>query len=138
MSPEQIIAALDRAVTVDITTTGRRSGRPRRIEIWIIKVDGAYLITGTPGTRDWYANLQADNRLILHLKDDFPVDLAAEAVPVLDPDRRREILTAPQTKWYRGEADVDAMVAESPMVKLVFRDLENGSESATRRSQSAP
>ena len=131
MSPEQIIAALDRAVTVDITTTGRRSGLPRRIEIWMVRVDGSYLITGTPGARDWYANLQADPGLILHLKDDVPVDLAAEAVPVLDPDRRREILTAPQTEWYRSEADVEAMVAGSPMVKLVFRDLEDGSGSAT-------
>ncbi len=129
MSPEQITAALDRAVTVDITTIGRRSGLPRRIEIWMVKVDGRYLITGTPGARDWYANLQADPRLILHLKDDVVVDLPAEAVPILDPEQRRTILTAPETRWYRGEADLDVMVAGSPMVKLVFRDLENGSGS---------
>ena len=131
MSREQIIAALDRAVTVDITTTGRRSGLPRRIEIWMVKVDGSYLITGTPGARDWYANLQADPRLILHLNDDLVKDLPAQAVPILDPQQRRAVLTAPETEWYRGEADLEAMVASSPMVKLVFRDLENGSGSAT-------
>ena len=131
MSPEQIIAALDRAVTVDITTTGRRSGLPRRIEIWMVKVDGNYLITGTPGARDWYANLQADPGLILHLKDDVVMDLPAEAVSILDPEERQMILTAPETKWYRGEADLGAMLAGSPMVKLVFRDLENGSGSTT-------
>lgn len=85
MSREQIIAALDRAVTVDITTTRRRSSLPRRIEIWMVKVDGIYLITGAPGARDWYANLQADRRLILHLKGDFVADLPAVAVPILGP-----------------------------------------------------
>ena len=49
--------------TIDITTTGRRTGRPRRIEIWMLDVDGRYFITGTPGRRDWLANLSADPKL---------------------------------------------------------------------------
>jgi hypothetical protein len=42
--------------TVDITTTGRQTGLPRRIEIWMLDVDGRFFITGTPGQRDWVAN----------------------------------------------------------------------------------
>jgi deazaflavin-dependent oxidoreductase (nitroreductase family) len=138
MGPHEIIAALDRAVTADITTTGRRSGLPRRIEIWMVKVDGCYVITGTPGARDWYANLLANPDLILHLKGEVLLDLPAEAVPILEPRTRRAILTAPETAWYRREADVEAMVADSPMVKLVFRGLDNGGKSSTSRSRSAP
>ena len=37
-------------LTVDITTTGRTSGLPRRIEIWMLDVDGRFFITGTTGT----------------------------------------------------------------------------------------
>ena len=47
-------------LTIDITTTGRRSGQARRIEIWMLDVDGRFFITGTPGRRDWLANLLAD------------------------------------------------------------------------------
>ena len=121
----------DRIEIVEITTIGRTTGEPRRLEIWMYALDGRYIITGTPGPRDWYANLQADPRLILHLKDELVTDLPALAVPILDPQQRRAVLTAPETEWYRGEADLEAMVASSPMVKLVFRDLENGSGSAT-------
>ena len=31
--------------TIDITTTGRRSGQPRRIEIWMMVVDERFFIT---------------------------------------------------------------------------------------------
>ena len=43
--------------TIDITTIGRRSGAPRRIETWFHRVNGRVYLTGTPGRRDWYANL---------------------------------------------------------------------------------
>ena len=54
--------------TIDITTVGRRSGIPRRIEVWFHRVDGHWYITGVPGPRSWYANLRANPRFTLHLK----------------------------------------------------------------------
>ncbi|MFT5267953.1 MAG: hypothetical protein ACI88C_001380 [Acidimicrobiales bacterium] len=33
-------------MTIDITTTGRHSGGPCRIEIWLLNVDAALSITG--------------------------------------------------------------------------------------------
>lgn len=33
---------------IDITTIGRKSGQPRRIEIWFHNLDGRLYITGTP------------------------------------------------------------------------------------------
>jgi hypothetical protein len=47
--------ALGTDKVIDITTTGRRSGRETRLEIWFHRVGGRYYITGRPGARDWYA-----------------------------------------------------------------------------------
>ena len=43
--------ALERDTLIDITTTGRRTGMPRRTEIWFHYQDGRILITGSPGAR---------------------------------------------------------------------------------------
>lgn len=40
---------LARDRTVDTTTMGRKSGKPRRIEIWIHNLDGRLYLTGSPG-----------------------------------------------------------------------------------------
>ena len=39
--------ALAHDLTVDISTTGRRGGEPRRIEIWLLGIDDRSFITGT-------------------------------------------------------------------------------------------
>src|SRR5215211_6597423 len=54
--------------TIDITTMGRTSGLPRRIETWFYRVDDEIYLTGLPGRRDWYANLLANPDFTFHLK----------------------------------------------------------------------
>ena len=112
--------ALDHDLTVDITTTGRRSGQPRRLEIWMLQVEGRWFITGTPGPRDWLANLRADPRLTLHLKESATADLPARAVEVTDGSTRRLVLTHAVARWYRSQHDVEGLVADAPMVELFF------------------
>jgi len=120
-----VIADLDRAqdgpITVDVTTTGRRSGLPRRIEIWVIKVGERLVIAGTPRPRDWLANLQADPNMVLHLKDSVVADLSFEAREVTDSAVRREIWMHPSTEWYRGQASVEDLIATAPTVELTPR-----------------
>ena len=53
-------SAADR--TVDISTTGARTGRTRRIEIWFYRVDGEIYLSSQPATRSWYVNLLANPR----------------------------------------------------------------------------
>ena len=44
-----------------LTTTGRRSGRPRRIEIWFTRHEGRYYLVAEHGLRaQWVQNLVAD------------------------------------------------------------------------------
>ena len=104
--------------TVDITTTGRSSGQPRRIEIWMLDVDGRFFITGTPGPRDWLANLRADPRLVVHLKRRAGIDLEATATEVTDPATRRQVLEHLTATWYRTQTSLDELEASAPMVEV--------------------
>jgi len=106
--------------TIDITTTGRRSGRARRIEIWMLDVDGRFFITGTPGRRDWLANLRVDPSLTVHLKREAHVDLPARAESVTDAVTRRRVLEHLSARWYRGQVALDDLVATAPMVEVTF------------------
>lgn len=112
--------ALEHDPTVDITTTGRRSGEPRRIEIWMMVVDDRFFITGTPGRRDWLANLRANPRLTVHLQGDSMTDLAAQAAEVRDESTRRLVVEHVNAAWYRGQAPIDDLVADAPMVEVTF------------------
>lgn len=89
-------AAGTRERIVDITTTGRRSGRPRRIEIFFYRAHGAtYLCSGAGGgPTGWNANLRANPAFIFHLKNGVKADLPAHATPVTDPAERAAVLTA--------------------------------------------
>ena len=108
--------------TVDITTTGRRSGQARRIEIWMLDVDGRFFITGTPGRRDWLANLIGQPSLVVHLKRHAHLDLAARAAPVVDDVTRRRVLEHLNARWYRGQSPIEDLVVAAPMVEVTFEE----------------
>jgi deazaflavin-dependent oxidoreductase (nitroreductase family) len=80
--------------TVDITTTGRRSGQPRRIEICFYRFGDAVYLSGVPGprTRDWLVNLTAEPRFTFHLKNGVVADLPAVAEVITDPAQRHRVL----------------------------------------------
>ena len=114
--------ALRRSQIVDITTTGRRTGEPRRIEIAIHPIGGRLWISGMPSrrTRAWIRNLEADPRLTLHLKGDVRADLAAHGRIVTDEEERRSVLAYIARIWRR--TDVDVMVRHSPLIEVVLDD----------------
>ncbi|TKK91321.1 DUF385 domain-containing protein [Herbidospora galbida] len=80
---------------IDITTLGRRTGRPRRIEIFFYRAAGStYLCSGAGGgATDWYANLLANPAFTFHLKNGIRADLPALATPVTAPAERQAVLT---------------------------------------------
>lgn len=116
--------ALDQGGIVDITTTGRKSGQARRIEIYLHKLDGAFYLTGRPGfPRDWVANLKADPRMTLHLKRGVSADLAATAEVITDPAEKGEIILRARVQNWGADpevarADLDHWVATSPLVRF--------------------
>lgn len=118
---ERYRRALAEDPMVDITTTGRKSGRPRRIEIWIHDAGERFIITGSPGPRDWYANLLANPVLTVHLKRSVQADLPAMATPVTDADEKVALLrAAPRLAQYVTGATVDEWVERSPLVEVTF------------------
>lgn len=119
MIDEQISRALERERTIDITTIGRKSGRPRRIEIWFYRADGRIFLSGSPGRRGWYANLLAHPEFTFHLKGSVKADLPARAHPVTDPDERRRVFSLiPNEMRFRG--DLEAWVKGSPLMEVEF------------------
>ena len=125
---DEALRALDRQLTVEITTIGRRSGQPRRIETWRYRAAGRYWLTGSPGARDWYANLVAQPAFTLHLRGR---DLPARARLVTDPEERAAVFgeIVPTLSWAGSLA---AWIAGSPLVEIQLAE-EQGSGEGVRR-----
>jgi deazaflavin-dependent oxidoreductase (nitroreductase family) len=115
---DRIRRALSRGHLIDITTTGRRSGRARRVELVFHNIDGRVFLSGLPGRRDWYANLVAHPHLTFHLKRVVQADLPATARPITDPVERRAIMAQVARHWNR--TDLEVMMARSPLVEVQF------------------
>lgn len=104
---------------IDITTTGRRSGLPRRIEITFHSFDGHLYISGMPSeqTRAWLRNLRADPKFTFHLKALLKADLPATAREITDETERREVLAKVARAWNRHP---EPMVKYSPLVEVTI------------------
>lgn len=101
--------------TIDFTTFGARSGNPSRVEIWWFEVDGHLIITGTPGPRDWLANVRANPNVLVHVNG---FDIEATAVEVVDEEFRRAVFEQPDTRWYSSQAELERLVSEAPMIEI--------------------
>ena len=119
---DAIRAALARGGIIDLTTTGRRSGEPRRIEIVFHVIDGRIVVSGMPRRekRAWLANIEANPRVTVHLKRDVVADLPGGARVVTDESERRALLAHVARVW--GRDDLEVMVRYSPLIEIVLDD----------------
>ncbi len=122
---EAITQALSRGHLIDITTTGRRSGTPRRIEIAFHNIGGRIYISGMPSPhrRKWLANLDANPKFTFHLKGGVKADLPATARVIEDEAERRKVLPDVARAWKRD--DIDEMVRHSPLIEVAFEPGDN-------------
>lgn len=114
-----IRAALGRSQVIDLTTIGRRTGEPRRIEIYLHSIGGRLVISGMPNpdrTRAWLRNVAANPAVTLHLKQGVTADVPATARVVTDPAERAELLGGVARNW--GRTDLEAMQAHSPLMEV--------------------
>ena len=111
--------ALRKDRTIDITTTGRKTGLDRRIEMWFHNVDDEIYITGMPGRRSWYANLLTNPAFTFHMKESVRVDLPAKAVPITGEGERRMLLETITMRLGRRGA-LDDWVKQSPLIRVEF------------------
>lgn len=111
--------ALERGHRIDITTTGRRSGAPRRIELVFHNIGGRIYISGRPGwPRGWVANLRHDSRMTFHLKGPIAAaDLPAHGRVILDRAERERVLPPIAAGW---GYDLERMVESAPLIEVTF------------------
>jgi len=118
---DSIQRALRRGHTIDITTTGRRSGKARRIELVFHNIDGKIVISGSPSRRKrgWIWNLEADPHLTFHLKRTVKADLPATARVITNEIERRRL-----AEWIVANAwqnqDVETMTRFSPFIEVTI------------------
>ena len=123
-----IKAALDRGGIADIITIGRKTGLPRRVEIYFHQFGGEYYLTGRPGfKRDWVANIIANPAFTLHLKRGLDVEVPVIGEPEPDPERRAAVLFRALTESWgveegKARANLDAYVDTAPFIR--FRPVE--------------
>ena len=119
MQLDSVKHALSRGHLIDLTTHGRRTGQPRRIELVFHAIDGRVIISGMPRQRprSWLLNVRAEPRVTLHLKSVVTADLPATAREITDPTERRHLMERVAAIWNR--TDVDRMIELSPLVELL-------------------
>lgn len=130
MNDPKIQKALQADRTIDIVTTGAKTGQLRRTEIWFWNINGRIIICGTPSAggesgprarRDWLANLMVNPEFLFCLKESVQIELPARAKIITDLADRRAIMSAPETHWYRQQVgSVDELIAASPIVEVFF------------------
>lgn len=118
---DAIRAALDHGQLIEMTTTGAKTGKPRRLDIVLHNFDQYLYISGVPNAakkRGWLANLEANPAFTITLKGPVRADLPATARVISDPAERRAILPKVAAVWNRN--DLDMMVAHSPLIEVAI------------------
>ena len=119
---DRVRDALTRSQVIDMTTTGRKSGEPRRIEIVMHNLGGRRYISGMPfrQRRSWLANIEANPQITIHLKRGIRADVPATAREITDPTERRQVLEQIARVWKRN--DVDIMMEYSPLIDVTAEE----------------
>ena len=101
-----------------LTTIGRRTGAPHRIEIWFAVEQGAlYLLSGGRDRADWVRNLQANPNVSVELGTETLAGIAQVLQPDTSGDRRaRELLVSK----YRKGNDLESWGRTSLPVMITF------------------
>ena len=118
---EKIRLALEADLLVDITTTGRKTGQPHRIEISLHFIDGRIFLSGRPDSKkDWFANLCANPQLTFHFKQSLSLDVPATAKLVREEKLRRKVLSAVITEQPEPQ-DLAVWVRHARLVEIVLK-----------------
>ncbi|MGH8916619.1 MAG: nitroreductase/quinone reductase family protein [Acidimicrobiia bacterium] len=121
---DPVAEALAQGGIADITTIGRKTGRPHRIEVGFHRIDGELYLTGRPGfKRDWVANIRANPEFTLHLKRGAAADVPVRGETEPDPEERARVLYRILTESWgvdpdRARSDMSRWVDAAPFVRF--------------------
>ena len=89
-----------------LTTTGRHTGRPHRIEIWFALADGiAYLLSGGGDRSDWVRNLMISPDVVLQIGDERRTTRARVVTDRDEDALARKVVVEKYRPRYRGDLD---------------------------------
>lgn len=89
-----------------LTTTGRRTGEPHRIEIWFALGDGvAYLLSGGGDRSDWVRNLEVSPDVVLEIGGETRTTRARVVTDHEEDALARRIVAEKYRPRYRGDLD---------------------------------
>lgn len=101
-----------------LTTMGRRTGRPHRIEIWFAAEDGrVYLLAGGRERSDWVRNLQVNPRVTVEVGDETHAGVARVLQPGTVEDGHARALLVSK---YREGDNLDAWGRTALPVVIAF------------------
>jgi deazaflavin-dependent oxidoreductase (nitroreductase family) len=104
MADQQFMKALDASSEVELTVTGRTSGREISIPVWFVREgDTLYLVPVNGSDSDWYKNMRKRPPIRL---SEGSADLSARATPITEPAKVEQILDKFRAKY--GPDDVAA------------------------------
>ena len=87
---EKFMAALRNSDQIDITVTGRATGRQITVPVWFVEAEGnLYLVPVRGSDSDWYKNVRATPHMQLTADGE---SIAVTAAPITNPDRVRAII----------------------------------------------
>ena len=107
----------------DLETIGRRTGEPRRIEIWFAadpERDRIYLLSGGRDRAHWVRNVRADSRVRVRLGGQWFDGVAADVESGPDDGLARRLLAAKYQGWVDG-ASLSAWARESLPIAIDLR-----------------
>jgi deazaflavin-dependent oxidoreductase (nitroreductase family) len=87
-----------------LTTTGRRSGQPREIEIWFgLDGDTLYMLSGGRDRSDWVKNLKAESRVSVRIAGQLMDGRARIVVEPEEDEKARALLVNKYGPRYSGD-----------------------------------
>jgi deazaflavin-dependent oxidoreductase (nitroreductase family) len=87
-----------------LTTTGRKSGKPHRIEIWFAIEDGRmFLLSGGGDRADWLRNIRKNGDVRIQVSSQSTEARARVARAGAEDQRARELLDGKYMGWKQGK-----------------------------------
>jgi len=121
------LSSLTSSREVEITVTGRKSGRSISTPVWFVHEDGTlYLLPVEGSDSDWYKNVVAEPEMQISAKGRR---ITVKASPLSDPGKVKEVVEKFRSKYGAGEiknyySKLDAAL-EAPIARALGMDVVN-------------
>ena len=107
------MADFDREQYLYLTTRGRKSGRPREIEIWFTHRDGRFYIIAENDISHWLQNLRANPEVQVRVAGEKFTAKARVLAPERDLELRSEVQQLSHSKYGWSDGTVVELAPEA-------------------------